>query len=58
MEELSDETESAKKVLGKYLRGKDVSDEKTVQRAYAYLVSKGFGYETARVALQELSDGE
>lgn len=58
IEELSDETESAKKVLGKYLRGKDVSDVKTVQRAYAYLVSKGFGYETARAALQELSDGE
>ena len=53
---LGDETKSAKAVLEKYLRGKDVTDKKTVQRAYAHLLSKGFDYDTARAALEGLLD--
>ena len=51
---LGDETESAKAVLEKYLRGKDASDKKTVQKAYSHLLSKGFDYDTARAALEGL----
>ncbi len=54
------ETESAREVLRKYLRGKDLSDRKTVQKAYSHLLSRGFGYDTAREALSALvqEDGE
>lgn len=53
-----DETDAAKRVLEKYVRGKDLSDRKTLQKAYSYLLSKGFGYETARSALLSLGADE
>lgn len=46
-----DESESAKKVADKYLKGK-VRDFKNVQKAYKYLLSKGFSYETAKEAVK------
>lgn len=52
--DLSDESDSAKKVLEKYLRGKDITDKKTVQKAYAHLISKGYDYDTARAALSAI----
>ncbi len=55
---MGDEKESAKKVLEKYLRGKDVSDRKTVQKAYAHLISKGYSYDTARAAIENLLHDE
>lgn len=55
---LGSEEESAKAVLEKYLRGKNAGDRKTLQKAYAYLISKGYDYETARAALASLSGGE
>lgn len=52
---LQDETESAKRVLEKYLRGKE-PDAKTLQKAYAHLLSKGYDYDTAKAALAGLRD--
>lgn len=48
--ELGGEEESAKRVLEKYLRGKE-RDRKTLAKAYAHLLSKGFDYDTAREAI-------
>lgn len=57
LEAVGDEEESAKRTLEKYLRGKPL-DKKTLQKAYAYLIGKGFGYETARAALGSLCEEE
>lgn len=51
-----EEGEGAKAVLEKYLRNKDISDPKTVRKAYAYLLSKGFDGDTVRDALRGLRD--
>lgn len=48
-----DEGAAAKAALEKYLRGKKL-DEKTLRKAYAHLMSKGFDYDTARSALAGL----
>ncbi len=53
---ISDQGESARAVLEKYLRGKDVSDRNTLRKAYSHLLSKGFDHETARAALGGLFD--
>ncbi len=55
LSEFGDETESAKRVLQKYMRGKP-ADRETISKAYRYLLSKGYGYETARAALEGLAD--
>ena len=39
--------------LQKYLRGKE-QDVKTLRKAYAHLISKGFDHDTARAALEEM----
>ena len=52
---LEDETESAKRCLKKYLRGKPL-DEATLQKAYRNLLSKGFDYDTCRQAIESLKD--
>ena len=48
-----DEGAAAKAALEKYLRGKK-PDEKTLRKAYAHLMSKGFDCDTARSALAGL----
>lgn len=48
-----DEGAAAKAALEKYLRGKK-PDEKTLRKAYAHLMSRGFDYDTARSALAGL----
>lgn len=58
LEGVGDETQSARAVLEKYLRGKDVTDRKVLQKAYSHLLSKGFDYETAKAALGALSEEE
>ncbi len=50
---LTGEAESAGKVLEKYLRGKEI-DKKTLSKAYAHLLSKGYDYDTVRSALTGL----
>ena len=52
---LEDETESAKRCLEKYMRGKTV-DEGTLKKAYRNLLSKGFDYDTCRQAIESLKD--
>lgn len=57
LETLTGEEESAKAVLEKYLRGKPL-DRKTLQKAFSYLIGKGFSYETARAVLGSLAEEE
>ena len=52
---LEDETESAKRCLAKYMRGKTL-DEATLKKAYRNLLSKGFDYDTCRQAIESLKD--
>ncbi len=49
------EEEAAKAVLAKYMRNKPV-DRETLQKAYRYLMGKGFDYEAAKAALRALGD--
>ena len=53
---LEDETESAKRCLLKYLRGKNLDDGAAVQKAYRNLLSKGFDYDTAKEAIESLKN--
>ena len=50
-----EQIEAATKILQKYLRGKEI-DTATLQKAYRYLLSKGFDYETAKNALAVIKD--
>ena len=52
---LEDETESAKRCLEKYMRGKPFN-EVTLKKAYRNLLSKGFDYDTCRQAIERLKD--
>ncbi len=52
---LEGEEEGAKRTLEKYMRGK-TPDKETLSKAYRHLLSKGYDYETARVALEGLKD--
>ncbi len=47
--------DGAKSILQKYMRGK-VIDKITLQKAYRYLLSKGFDYEIAKEALSSLGE--
>ncbi len=47
--------ETAKTILQKYMRGK-VADVQTLQKAYRYLMGKGFDYEVAKAALSSLGE--
>jgi regulatory protein len=51
------ERETAKKVFEKYMRGK-TADKETLQKAYRYLMGKGFDYETAKAAIAAYGDVE
>ena len=57
LSELEDgaQTDAAKAVLQKYMRGK-TTDRETLQKAYRHLMSKGFEYEIAKSALATLGD--
>ncbi len=59
LEELDEGQEllSAQAILQKYLRGKPL-DKETLQKAYRYLLGKGFDYETAKDALSSLQNQE
>ncbi len=52
-----EELHSAQALLQKYLRGKAL-DRETLQKAYRYLLSKGFDYEVAKEALSALNEEE
>lgn len=57
LETLDEETEieSAKGIAQKYMKGK-VFDQPTLQKAYRYLLGKGFSYEVAKSALSALGE--
>lgn len=50
-----EQTNAATKLLEKYLRGKE-TDTATLQKAYRYLLSKGFDYDTAKSALAAVKE--
>ena len=49
------ETDSARAILTKYMRGK-TADKATLQKAYRYLMGKGYDYETIKPFLAEFGD--
>lgn len=51
------EIATATDVLTKYTRGKEVNKE-TLQKAYRYLIGKGFSYDVAKAALSAFGDCE
>ncbi len=57
LDELSkeDELSAAKALLEKYLRGK-TADKATLQKAYRYLMGKGFEYDLVKQAIEELGE--
>ena len=56
---VDEETEiaTATGILQKYMRGKEVNKE-TLQKAYRYLISKGFSYDIAKSALSAFGECE
>lgn len=52
---MSDQTQTAKSVFEKYMRGKEFTKE-NLYKAFRYLLGKGFDYETAKAALEGLKD--
>lgn len=54
---LEGEEDAAKRLLEKYLRGKDL-DKTALQKAFRYLIGKGFDYEIARNAIAALGETE
>jgi len=57
LSEIGDEIESAKNVLNKYIKNKEMTKE-NLYKAYKYLLSKGYEYDTAKNALSSLKGGE
>lgn len=57
LESVDEETEllAAKELLQKYMRGKS-ADVQTLQKAYRYLMGKGFDYDVAKRALSTLKE--
>lgn len=53
LEETEEDGEEAARILEKYLRGKPC-DRQNLYRGFKYLLSKGFGYDTAKAALLKL----
>ena len=49
------QVQTAKSLLQKYMRGK-TEDRETLQKAFRYLLSKGFEFEVAKSALSSLGD--
>lgn len=57
VDELEDETPTAIIIAKKYMRSKEISKE-NLAKCYRYLLSKGFSYESARSAINQLGDTE
>jgi regulatory protein len=52
LDELEENGDQAVAVLEKYMRGKEYN-QKELYKAFKYLMSKGFGYDTAKAALEK-----
>ncbi len=55
--EYDENEDEAFEVLSKYLRGKEVN-KANLSKGFKYLLSKGYGYDTAKGALEKLGDDE
>lgn len=51
LDEIEESGEEVSLILEKYLRGKSV-DRQTLYKGFKYLLSKGYGYDTAKTALE------
>ena len=57
LEEVEEDDSEAAKILEKYMRGKEFTKE-NLYKGFKYLLSKGFGYDTAKSALSKLGGGD
>ena len=57
LSEVEEDDGEALKILEKYMRGKEFSKE-NLYKAFKYLLSKGFGYDTAKSALEKVGGGD
>lgn len=51
LEEVEEDGEEASAILEKYLRGKEINKQ-NLYKGFKYLLSKGYGYDTAKSALE------
>ena len=58
-ESISDEDEYdiCRRILEKYIRGRDIKDYKERARAWRYLASKGYSHEAIEKALGAVNEG-
>lgn len=54
LDETEEDSDAAAAVLEKYLRGK-ACDKNTLYKGFKYLLSKGYGYDTVKTALERFS---
>lgn len=57
LEEVEEDEKEASAILEKYLRGK-VKDKQNLYKGFKYLLSKGYGYDTAKAALEGFGEDE
>ena len=57
LEDEEEDVEEAAAILEKYLRGKEI-DKNTLSKGFKYLLSKGYGYETAKSAMEKFGADE
>ena len=57
LSEAEESEDCATDVAKKYLRGKERSKE-TILKAYKYLISRGYSYDTAKAAAERLQEDE
>ena len=55
LDEAEEDVDEAAAIFSKYMRGK-VADKQTLYKAFKYLLSKGYGYDTAKSALETFGD--
>ncbi|MDE7182743.1 MAG: RecX family transcriptional regulator [Clostridia bacterium] len=55
LDEIEEDDNEAAEVLKKYLRGK-VIDRQNLSKGFKYLLSKGYGYDTAKSALEKFGE--
>lgn len=55
LEEVEEDDEEAGELLIKYLRGKELNRQ-NLSKGFKYLLSKGYGYDTAKSALEKLGE--
>lgn len=54
--EVEEDSGEAMKILQKYMRGKEFTKE-NIYKGFKYMLSKGYSYDTAKTALEDVGDG-